>query len=388
MAWTWVAIAWMVFFHNIHFERHLLTLITAFASKELYHMSGQKEPENESTNLMEGANSDSSLPGWCHVDIERYLQSRPFLRRHLAGGIPNRQEALYWMERRGPPLYQFILQVGILFVGVYAAVQFLHCGPIMYENLPLSLFILYVIVAALPALFIIEKKKHLVAILTPVCSLGAYRRPQVIANVIREEKTARAVRAFIIVYKLRHFAMQAIRVEPENMRMHYTAYFDKFEISEVGRTFDEFDLDGSGNITPDEFQQLMERMGASLSKVELRNLVQRLDTDGNGSVSKEEFIQWYAECCHEEDMSEDDLAKFMFQVFDMDNSGEISVGEFKKRLESRNTRFTVDEVAGLVDELDENSSGKVSVEEFKHLLHKYYPRELDKSHHPSSSHHH
>jgi calcium-dependent protein kinase len=132
----------------------------------------------------------------------------------------------------------------------------------------------------------------------------------------------------------------------------------------------------------------MERFGASLSKAELRKLVEKLDTDKTGCVSKEEFIQWYAECCHKDDMSEDDLAKFMFQVFDMDNSGEISVGEFKKRLESRNTRFTVDEVAGLVDELDENSSGKVSLEEFKHLLHKYYPRELDKSHHPSSSHHH
>ena len=350
-------------------------------------MSGQEEPNSELTNLVEVTNSDSSLPGWCHVDIERYLQSRPFWRRHMVGGIPNRQEALYWMDRKGQPLYQFILQFGLLFVGVYAAIQFLHCGPIMYHNLPLSLFLLYVIVAALPALFIIKKKKHLVAILTPVCCLGIYRRPQIIANIIREVKTARAVRAFIILYKMRRFAMQAASVEADKLTMHYTDYFDKFEISEVGQTFDEFDHDGSGNITPDEFQQLMERVGASLSKAELRNLVEKLDADKTGCVSKEEFLQWYAECCHKDDMSADDVAKFMFQVYDSDNSGEISIGEFKKRLESSSTRFTVDEIAGLVNELDENNSGKVCLEEFKHLLHKYYPRELKKSHHPSSSHH-
>jgi Ca2+-binding EF-hand superfamily protein len=343
-------------------------------------MSGQEEPGNELTKLVEGVDSNSSLPGWCDIDIERYLQTRPFWRRHLVGGIPNRQEALYWMDCKGPPLYRFILQFGLLFVGVYAAIQFLHCGPIMYHNLPLSLFLLYLVVAALPALFIIMKKKHIVTILTPVCCLGTYRRPQIIANVIREEKTARAVRNFIIVYKLRRFAMQAARVEAEKFNMHYTDYFDKFEISEVGQTFDEFDLDGSGNINPAEFQQLMERFGASLSKAELRKLVEKLDTDKTGCVSKEEFIQWYAECCHKDDMSEDDLAKFMFQVFDTDNSGEICIGEFKKRLESMTTRFTLDEIAGLVDELDENNGGKVCLEEFKHLLHKYYPKEVKKSH--------
>lgn len=350
-------------------------------------MSGQEEPNSESTNLVEGANGGSSLPGWCHVDIERYLQTRSLWSRCLVGGIPNRQEALYWMDHKGPPLYRFILQVGILFVGVYAAFQFLHCGPIMYHTLPLGFFVLYVILATLPALFIIRNKKHLIATLTPVCCLGVYRRPQVIANVIREEKTARAVRAFIIVFKLRRFAMKAACMKPKKLMIHYSDYFDKFEASEVGHTFDEIDLDGSGNVTPDEFQQLMDRMGTSLTQEQLSNLVQKLDKDGSGVVSKEEFIQWYAEHCQEDKMDEHELATFMFKVFDMDNDGEISVAEFKKRLESRATRFTSDEVDSLVNELDENNGGKVCIEEFEHLLHKYYPRELKKSHHHSSSHH-
>jgi Ca2+-binding EF-hand superfamily protein len=376
-----VAIAWIDFFYNIHFERHLVMLITAFASKELYHMSGQEQADSETTNLVEGAIGGSSLPGWCHVDIQRYLQSRPLWSRCLVGGIPNRQEALYWMDRKGPPLYRLILQIDLVFVGVYAAVQFLLCGPIIYHTLPLKFFILYVILATLPALFIIRNKKHLIAMLTPVCFLGVYRRPQVIANVIREGKTARAVRAFIIVVKLRRFATQAACVKPKKSRMHYSDYFDKFEVSEVGRTFDEFDLDGSGNIYPNEFQQLMEQMGASLTQEQLSNLVQNLDTDSSGGVSRDEFIQWYADYCHEDNMDEHELATFMFKIFDTDNNGEISLSEFKKRLESRTTQFTLDEVGGLVNELDENNCGKVCIEEFEHLLHKYYPRELEKSHH-------
>jgi Ca2+-binding EF-hand superfamily protein len=382
-----VVVAWIVFFYNIHFERHLVMLISAFASKELYYMSGQEEPNSESTNLVEGANSGSSLPGWCHVDIERYKQSRPLWRRYLVGGIPNRQEALYWMDRKGPPLYRFILQVGLLFVGVYAAFQFLHCGPIMYQTLPLGFFILYVILATLPALFIIRNKKHLIATLTPVCCLGVYRRPQVIANVIREEKTARAVRAFIVVFKLRRFAMQAACAKLKKLSIHYNDYFDKFEVSEVGQTFDEFDVDGTGTITPDEFQQVMERMGASLTHDQLSNLIQNLDKDCSGGVSREEFIQWYADHCHEDNLDEHELATFMFKAFDTDNDGEISVSEFKKRLESRTTQFTLDEVGGLVNELDENNCGKVCIEEFEHLLHKYYPKELKKSNQHSSWHH-
>ena len=79
----------------------------------------------------------------------------------------------------------------------------------MYHNKPHWQFVLYLVLASLPILNIVVNKRRLVAVLTPVCSLGVYRRPQVIASVIRENKTVRGIRTFIVVYKLRRFAQQA-----------------------------------------------------------------------------------------------------------------------------------------------------------------------------------
>lgn len=383
--------AWLLCLYNIHFERHLVQVITAFASRDILRMAHQAlPPDNESTNLLESSNDtgDHLLPDWCRVDIERYLENRPYLPRCFVGGVPNRQQALYWMDRKGPPLYLFILQFDLLFVGIFAAVQFIQVGPYMYYKQPLWQFWLYVVLATLPILNIAVNKRRLVSLLTCVCSLGFYRRPQVIANVIREEKTAQGIRTFIVVYKLRRFAMQAGTKQPHDphhngSRVHYSAVFDQHEINEVGRTFDEFDIDGSGSITIDEFEQLMTKLGANLTREQLQHMVDRLDTDKSGGVDKDEFIQWYADRARDDDISEEEFAKFMFRVFDDNDSGELTIGEFKKKLDHVSNRFTMDEIGMLVNELDTNNGGTICEEEFEHLIHKYYPKELE-----SGNHHH
>jgi len=303
------------------------------------------------------------------------------LAQFFAGGVPNRQQALYWMDRSGPRLYLFILQFDLLFVGIFAAIQFIQVGPYMRMEQPLWVFLLYVVLATLPVLNIVVNKKRLVGVLTPVCSLGFYRRPQLIADVIREEKTAQGVRTFIVVYKLQRFASQVEPAKEHGTRIHYSAVFDKHEIAQVGRTFDEFDMDGSGSISLDEFTKLMSRLGANLTEEEIRTMMESLDTDKSGGVDREEFIQWYADHSHDDDISIEEFAKFMFHVFDTNDSGELTIGEFKKKLDHASARFTVDEIGMLVNELDVNNGGTICEEEFEHLIHKYYPKELGSHHH-------
>ena len=369
--------AWVLYLFNVHFEQHLINLIKAYVPKDSYFAAGQRFPENESSSLLADESSYSLLPDWCNVDLDQYLASRSWWNRHVVGGVPNRQQTFYWMDCKGPFFYQFLLQINLLFIGVYGAMQILEFVPHMYKEQPLYLFIIYVIVATLPALFIMIYKKHLVNVLTPVCHVGSFRRAQVISSVIREEKTLAALRTFIIVYKLRLFAANAKPPVPSRKpRMHYSAYFNKMEIREVEKTFNVFDADGTGTISPGEFQDLMTKLGATMSDEELQTMVQRLDRDRSGGVSKDEFLQWYAENANEDHLSQDDFAKFLFDLFDDNKSGEITIGEFLKKLYALNTKFTVDDVGGIVKELDENDTGAVGLKEFEHFIHKYYPREL------------
>lgn len=373
--------AWCLCFYNIRFEHHLIQVLSAFASKGVFNTMnlGEQPPlDSKSAGLLESGtvNGDPLLPDWCRVDIEQYLANRSYLARCFARGVPNRQESLYWMDKKGPSFYLFILQFDLLFVGIYVAIQFMQVGPFMRSEQPLWEYVLYIILATLPILNIAVNKKRLVEVLTAVCSLGYYRRPQVIARVIREEKVSHAVRTFIVVYKLRRFAMQAEPAKKHHDGVPYTAIFDKKEIAEVSRTFDKFDADDSGSITAEEFEALMSQLGAHLSQEQLHRMVDSLDTDNSGSVDKDEFIQWYADQSREKDISDAALARSMFRMFDTSGNEELTIGAFKKKLDNVSNQFTVDEIAMLVNELDANNSGTISEDEFEHLIRKYYPREL------------
>ena len=113
------------------------------------------------------------------------------------------------MDRKGPKFYMIILQANLIFIGLYTAMNLLGFLQYMYRSQNTVTFITYLILSILPMIGVMFFKQHLVAILSQVCCMGAYRRPNIVADVLREEKTARVVRAFIVIYKLRRFASQA-----------------------------------------------------------------------------------------------------------------------------------------------------------------------------------
>jgi Ca2+-binding EF-hand superfamily protein len=50
-------------------------------------------------------------------------------------------------------------------------------------------------------------------------------------------------------------------------------------------------------------------------------------------------------------MTLEERAKDIFGMFDRDNSGEITIGEFKTKLEAFQMGFSIDEVGAIVNEL-------------------------------------
>jgi Ca2+-binding EF-hand superfamily protein len=225
-------------------------------------------------------------------------------------------------------------------------------------------------------------EKHLVATLSTVCCLGLYRRPQVVAAVLRENKVAAAVRSFLCIYKLRKFAADAGKapISSNRQKLDYSQLFTDAELKEVSKTFDAFDRDGSGVITAAELRELMQSLGATTSDATLESIMRRLDSDGSGQITRAEFLQWYVDTMQEPDsFTLEEKAEFLFSIFDHDKSGEITLSEFKARLDALKVGLSPDDYSFLVNELDHDNNGSIGKEEFVHLLNQYYPRELKES---------
>ena len=324
---------------------------------------------------------DVTLPGWCSVNLTEYnTQKRSWLRRKLVGGVPNRQESLQWMDRWGPTVYLVIIQTNLIYIGIDFGLQLLVYLPPLYRNYP-SVFPVYLTLWLIYAIGNMLNKKHLVATLAIVCSMGCHRRVDVIADVLREEKTENLVRAFLIIYRLRRFATEA-KANPKpcssDSANHYTKRLDPLEISEISKTFRAFNGKGVDTMSFTQFQQLMNAfLGGQAPQETLEKMMASMDNDGDGEVTVEEFLQWYSDNIVQDDKNSLRQApRELFRLFDGDNNGVISISEFKMKLDALRVNFSVDEQIAIVNELDRHSIGKIGQHEFELLFQKFPPTEL------------
>ena len=185
MAFGWLFIGWFIFLSNVYFEKHVLDLrgnLVPEASPHLIPKYAQKEESDGVFKAM--GDKDLSLPGWCSVDLDRYMtQERNWLRRKVVGGQPNRQETLQWMDRWGPTVYLVILQTNLMFIGLDFGMQLLIYLPPLWRNYRTTIFPVYLTMWVISSIGNMLNKRHLVATLAVVCSLGSSRRLDVIANV-------------------------------------------------------------------------------------------------------------------------------------------------------------------------------------------------------------
>merc|ERR1719235_1036843 len=70
------------------------------------------------------------------------------------------------------------------------------------------------------------------------------------------------------------------------------------EVERVKKVFDQFDLDGSGNIETEEFFHVIMKLlnaqkPSDVSKKKLERYWNEADRDGSGEISFEEFLLWY-----------------------------------------------------------------------------------------------
>jgi calmodulin len=88
-------------------------------------------------------------------------------------------------------------------------------------------------------------------------------------------------------------------------------------------------LDGNGTITPAELGKLMKGvLGSEIPKGEIEAIIKSVDADNSGTIDFDEFLTLMSDPKFHDPTR--DESREVFEMFDKDGSGNISVSELKE----------------------------------------------------------
>ncbi|CAB9508822.1 Troponin C, isoform 1 [Seminavis robusta] len=373
-SWIWVGTGWLVFLFGAFFDYHMVEILEAMAAN---FQPIKSTRQSERGPLIMGGSKE--LPDWTRIDLDDYTQnSRGLLARLFLRGNSKitRQDALYWMERKGPRCYMIVFQVQMVFTATYVSMLVLIMFPFrMKMGTPIVERVLFLVLSLLPMYLLLSKYQTAVSNYVMACSIGVHRRPGVISQVIRDDKVSHIIQAMVTMHRLQN-TVSFKEEDPDHAhtgKQSSGEYFSSVDLEACGKTFDAIDVSKSGTIETSDFGAVLKGLGVAATEESLKAMTAVLDEDGDGSISREEFMNFYRDhiMIQLDDHGIHHLAETMFRQIDADGSGEISMSEFKQVLDSFNVGFTVDEIGELINELDEDDNGTIGEEEFVKLLEKH-----------------
>ena len=143
------------------------------------------------------------------------------------------------------------------------------------------------------------------------------------------------------------------------------------QLKEYKEAFDLFDREQTGLIGPNEIYSLLKNFGNPTPKKEIDKLMADFDNDGDGKLSFDEFVTFL----HQSYVTLDEMEAVIraFKTFDRDNSGEIDLNEFKFILEQLGHKLPDDVVKLIFYESNLNENGKMDYNEFVNFWSKTNP---------------
>jgi len=136
--------------------------------------------------------------------------------------------------------------------------------------------------------------------------------------------------------------------------------------SQIKEVFDLFDADNSGVIDAEEMHYALKGLGFDLTTAEVTQLVDRLDKDGNGMVEFEEFEK-FVQGRGAGHGSEEEIRE-AFKLFDLDNTGFVTLGNMLKVTEMIGENTSRDVLATFIKEADLDEDQQLSLKEWTAVM--------------------
>ena len=143
----------------------------------------------------------------------------------------------------------------------------------------------------------------------------------------------------------------------------------KKEEEELKHVFKEFDKEGKGVISREDFISTIDRLYGDVISIDISNeFYSNIDLDNSGSISYNEFLTSVIDS--KKILTEDRLQK-AFKMFDKDDSGTIDIEEIKGLFGGNETTWK-----RVIKDIDENGDGCVDFQEFKKMMVGFSPDEI------------
>uniref|UniRef100_A0A7N0ZZR1 non-specific serine/threonine protein kinase n=1 Tax=Kalanchoe fedtschenkoi TaxID=63787 RepID=A0A7N0ZZR1_KALFE len=135
------------------------------------------------------------------------------------------------------------------------------------------------------------------------------------------------------------------------------------ELAELKELFKLIDTDNSGQITLEELESGMKKLGFNLNASEIINLMRATDVNDSGTIDYGEFL---AATLHTNKVDKDEHLLAAFSYFDKDGSGYITQDELQVACEG----FGIEAVRleEMIREVDQDNDGKIDYTEFVAMM--------------------
>ena len=122
---------------------------------------------------------------------------------------------------------------------------------------------------------------------------------------------------------------------------------------------DLYDPNNEGYVRSKDIAKILRAMGRTLEDDDENNFVQAADPDGTGEISKDNFLATVEAMFSLPKQDVNDLLE-AFKVFDIKNTGKISVKDFKKVL----VNFSEEEKEDMLKYIDVDREGNIVIKDF------------------------
>lgn len=117
-----------------------------------------------------------------------------------------------------------------------------------------------------------------------------------------------------------------------------------------------------------ELKDAMKALGIHMTKLQINELMERIDKDGSGQLEKKEFIALMSEIMNKRNANEE--MKKVFRFYDNDDDGGISIENIWQAADQLDMEDECNEsnVTAMIEMADRKKKGEVDEEDFLELM--------------------
>ena len=124
-----------------------------------------------------------------------------------------------------------------------------------------------------------------------------------------------------------------------------------------------YDPNDEGTVSSKDISKILKAMGRTLNNDDEKNFREAADPENTGVISKDKFLSTVESMFSLPDENINELLE-AFKVFDVKNTGKISVKNFKNILVNIGQQFNEDEVDEILKYIDIDRDGNITIKDF------------------------